>query len=96
MSSSSIKLAVELTSCMNPGHEVYIIPVSQVHFDDIRKIADEAYEEWFSADEVTNPTAYYDAIGSYISYMLWQYGYKENEDYLMDFGTGWNADEEEE
>lgn len=93
MSSSSIKLAIELTSDMNPRHEVYIIPFSQAHFDDIRKIADEAYGEWFSSDKVKHDAI---KVGSYISYMLLRYGYKENEDYLMDFGTGWNADDEED
>ena len=83
MSSNSIKLAIELSSDMNPDHEVYIIPFSQIRFDDIRKIAAEAYEEWFSADDVTNPTAYYDAIGSYISYMLLRYGYTEDVDYCL-------------
>lgn len=96
MSASSIKLAIELSSDMNPDHEVYVIPFSQMRFDDIRKIAAEAYDEWFSADDVTNPTAYYDAIGSYISYMLLRYGYTEDVDYCMNFGSGWNADEEEE
>ena len=92
MSSNSIKLAIELSSDINPGHEVYIIPFSQIRFDDIRKIAAEAYDEWFLADA----KATVDAIGSYISYMLLRYGYKENEDYLIGFGSGRNADDEEE
>ena len=82
----------ELFSDMNPDHEVYILTTNLEHADDICQIADKAYEEWWGADEDTNPEAYYDAIGSYISYMLAAHGYEEGKDYGMEFGTAWSED----
>lgn len=80
-----------LFSDMNPGDEIYIIPSDHEKFDDIRKVADAAYGEWYGADD-ENTAAWYDAIGSYVESKLRDAGYVENEDYLMFFGPGFDAE----
>lgn len=80
-----------LFSDMNPGDEIYIIPNDHEKFDDIRKVADAAYGEWYAADS-EDSDAYYDAIGSYVEAKLCEAGFKENEDYLMFFGPGFETD----
>lgn len=80
-----------LFSDMNPGDEIYIIPNDHEKLDDIRKVADAAYGEWYAADS-EDSDAYYDAIGSYVEAKLREAGFKENKDYLMFFGPGFEAD----
>lgn len=88
--------AIVMQSELNENHEVIILPIT-VGFDtddawSMLEVAKTAYEEWFAADDTENPTAYYDAIGSYIEYKLREAGWIENEDYYMFFGDGWEAE----
>lgn len=92
MSNSYFARSIVLYSDMNPRHEVYLIPLDVEKTDEIQQIAGDAYDEWFAADETTNPDAYYDAIGSYIEYKLKEAGYIEDVDYIMAFGPGWDEE----
>ena len=82
---------IELYSTMNSGHEVYIAPNDPDHYNEIEKVATEAYDHWFSVNDEDDP-AYYDAIGTYIANKLEEAGFYEDEDYTMEFGEGWDAD----
>lgn len=61
--------------------EIYIFPLygpGAKAFDEIKKVAVEAFNDWFSKDEV-------EAIGTEIEWALEAAGYKENIDYRMFF-----------
>ena len=61
--------------------EIYIFPLYQPGakaFDEIKKVAVEAFNDWFFKDEV-------EAIGTEIEWALEAAGYKENIDYRMFF-----------
>ena len=90
-SNSYVDTVIVLYSDMNPGDEIYIIPNDYEKAEDIRRIADAAYGEWYSADD-ENSNAWYDAIGSYVESKLREAGYVENENYLMFFGPGFETE----
>lgn len=65
--------------------EIYIFPLYEPGsktfdetFDEIKKVATEAFNDWFFRDEV-------EAIGTEIEWALEAAGYKENVDYRMFF-----------
>lgn len=61
--------------------EIYIFPLympDDKAFDEIKKVAVEAFNDWFSKD-------YVEAIGTEIEWALEAAGYKENVDYRMFF-----------
>lgn len=89
---SYVDAVIVLYSDMNPGDEIYIVPADHEKFEDIQRVADAAYGEWYAAD--ADSDAYYDAIGSYVESKLRKAGYTENEDYLMFFGPGFENNDD--
>lgn len=82
---------IVLTSEQN-GMTIYITPKRDSILEDVKKIASDAYEHWFSCED-TDDTAYFAATGDYVVFKLEEEGYIEGIDYEMAFGDDWYEEE---